>query len=152
MLGGEPQQPVGVPLEGGQVIEGGRLLGFVFAPHFFHCGSRTLAGRFQLLGGSLVCHALPGNGETGQLQCDRVEWHRLEGVDLGFSLDNEGQRRGHDTSDVEGPVVQHGKQPGGIDTHQPVRFGAAEGRIPQAVIVCTGAQVCKALPDGGILH
>ena len=49
-------------------------------------------------------------------------------------------------------MVQHGKQPGGIDTHQPVRLGAAECRIPQAVIVRAGAQVRKALPDGGILH
>ena len=152
LLSGVSQQPVGVPLERGQVIEGGRLLGFVLALHLFHRSSRTLAGRFQLLGGSLVRHAFPGNRETGQLQCDRVKRHRLEGVDLGLPLDDEGQRRGHDAPDVEGPVVQHGKQPGGIDTHQPVRLGAAEGRIPQAVIVRAGVQACKAFPDGGILH
>ena len=117
LLGCEPQQPVGVPLEGGQVIEGGRLLGLVLALHLFHCGSRTLTSSFQLLGSGLVRHALPGNGETGQLQCDRVEWHRLEGVDLGLPLNDEGQRRGHDAPDIEGPVVQHGKQPGGVDAH-----------------------------------
>ena len=59
LLGCEPQQPVGVPLEGGQVIEGGRLRGFVLARHLFHRSSRTLAGRFQLLGGDLVRHAFP---------------------------------------------------------------------------------------------
>ncbi len=69
LLGGEPKQPVGIPLEGGQVIEGRRLFGFFLAPHLFHRGSCTLAGRFQLLGSSFICHALPGNGETGQLQC-----------------------------------------------------------------------------------
>ena len=49
-------------------------------------------------------------------------------------------------------MVQHGKQPGGIDTHQSVRLGAAECRIPQTVIVRIGAQVRKALLDDGILH
>ena len=49
-------------------------------------------------------------------------------------------------------MVQHRKQPGGVDTHQPVGLGPAEGRLVQPVIVRAGAQVCKTLPDGGILH
>ena len=59
LLGGVSQQPVGVSLECSQVIEGGRLLGFVLALHLFHRSSRILAGRFQLLGGALVRHAFP---------------------------------------------------------------------------------------------
>ena len=49
-------------------------------------------------------------------------------------------------------MVQHGKKPCGIDPHQPVGLGTAEGSIPKSVIVRTGAQVCKALPYGGVLH
>ena len=41
-------------------------------------------------------------------------------------------------------MVQHRKQPGGVDTHQPVGLGPAEGRLVQPVIVRAGAQVCKA--------
>ena len=152
LLGGKSQQPVGVTLEGSQVIEGGRLFRFVAALHLFDRHICTLTGGFQLLGGGFVRHALPGKGKTGQFQRDCVEWNRLEGVDLGFPLDDERQRWRHDAPDVEGTVVQHGKQSCGVDTHQPVRLGAAESRIPQAVIVRTGAQVRKALPDGGILH
>jgi len=63
LLGRISQQSVGVPLEGSQVIEGGRLLGFVLALHLFHCHIRTLTGSFQLLGGSLIRHAFPGNGK-----------------------------------------------------------------------------------------
>ncbi len=63
LLCGVSQQSVGIPLEGSQVIEGGRLLGFVLALHLFHCRIRTLAGSFQLLGSSLVRHAFPGNGK-----------------------------------------------------------------------------------------
>ena len=49
-------------------------------------------------------------------------------------------------------MVQHGKQPCGIDPHQPVGLSAAKSSIPKPVIVRTGAQVCKAFPYGGVLH
>ena len=139
-------------MEGGEVIEGGRLLGFVLAFHLFHRGSRTLTGSFQLFGIGFLVHAGAGSGKTGQVQRHSIERHRLEGVDLGLPLDDESQCRGHDAANVEGAVVQHRKQPGGVDTHQPVRLGPAEGRLVQPVIVRAGAQVGKALPDGGILH
>ena len=152
LLRREPQQAVGVPLEGGEVIEGGRLLGFVLALHLFDRHRAALAGVFQLFGIGFLVHAGAGSGKTGQVQSHRIERHRLEGVDLGLPLDDEGQRRGHDPPDIEGAVVQHRKQPGGVDAHQPVGLGPAEGRLVQPVIVRAGAQVGKALPDGGILH
>ena len=49
-------------------------------------------------------------------------------------------------------MVQHRKQPCCIDAHQPIRLCAAEGRLVQSIVVRIWAQVCKALPDGGILH
>ena len=152
LLRREPQQAVGVPLEGGEVIEGGRLLRFVPALHLFDCHRAALAGAFQLFGIGFLVHAGAGSGKTGQVQRHGIKRHRLESVDLGLPLDDEGQRRGHDPPDIEGAVVQHRKQPGGVDTHQPVGLGPAEGRLVQPVIVRAGAQVCKALPDGGILH
>ena len=111
-----------------------------------------MAGFFQLLGSGLIRHTLPGYGKTGQLQRHGIKGNRLKGVDLSFSLDNERQRRGHHAPNVEGAVVQHGKKPCGIDPHQPVGLGTAEGSIPKSVIIRTGAQICEALPYGGILH
>ena len=139
-------------MQSSQVIEGRRLFGLFLALHLFDRDSCTLTGFFQLLGSSLIRHALPGYGKTGQLQRHGIKGNRLKGVDLSFSLDNECQRWGHNAPDVEGAVVQHGKKPCGIDPHQPVGLGTAEGSIPKPVIVCTGAQVCKALPYGGVLH
>ena len=152
LLGRISQQAVGIPLEGGQVIEGRRLFGFVFAFHPLDCGRAALASPFQLFGGSFFFHALPGNGKAGQLQLYRIKRHRLEGVDLGLPLDDERQRRGHDPANVQRPMVQHRKQPGSVDPHQPVGLGPAKSRLMQPVIVCTGAEMLKALPDGGILH
>ena len=152
LLRREPQQAVGVPLESGEVIEGGRLLGFVPALHLLDRHRTALAGSFQLFGIGFFVHAGAGSGKTGQVQSHRIERHRLESVDLSLPLDDEGQRRGHDAANVEGAVVQHRKQSGGVDTHQPVGLGPAEGRLVQPVIVRAGAQVGKTLPDGGILH
>ena len=48
---------------------------------------------FQLLGSSLIRHALPGYGKTGQLQRHGIKGNRLKSVDLSFPLDNKRQRR-----------------------------------------------------------
>ena len=152
LLGCKSKQAVGVSLQSSQVIEGRRLFGLFLALHLFDCDSCTLAGFFQLFCACSVTYALPGYGKTGQLQRHGIKGNRLKGVDLSFSLDNERQRWGHNAPDVEGAVVQHGKKPCGIDPHQPVGLGTAEGSIPKSVIVRTGAQVCKAFPYGGVLH
>ena len=152
LLGCKSKQAVGISLQSSQVIEGRRLFGLFLALHFFDCDSCTLTGFFQLLCACSVTHTLPGYGKTGQLQRHGIKGNRLKGVDLSFSLDNERQRWGHNAPDVEGAVVQHGKKPCGIDPHQPVGLGTAEGSISKSVIVRTGAQVCKAFPYGGVLH
>ena len=152
LLGCKSKQAVGISLQGSQVIEGRRLFGLFLALHLFDCDSCTLAGFFQLFCACSVTYALPGYGKTGQLQRHGIKGNRLKGVDLSFSLDNECQRWGHNAPDVECAVIQHGKKPCGIDPHQPVGLGTAEGSITKSVIVRTRAQVCKALPYGGVLH
>ena len=150
LLGCKSKQAVGISLQSSQIIEGRRLFGLFLALHLFDRDSCTLAGFFQLLGGGLICHALPRHSKTGQFQRNRVERNWLEGVDLSFPLDNERQCRRHHAPNIEGAVVQHGKQSCGIDPHQPVGLSTAKSSIPKPVIVRTGAQVCKALPYGGV--
>jgi len=152
LLGRKSKQTVGISLQGSQVIEGRWLFGLFLALHLFDCDICTLTGFFQLFGSSFIRHALSGYGKTGQLQRHGIKGDRLKGVDLSFSLNNKRQRRGHHAPDVEGSVIQHGKKPCRIDSHQPVGLGTAEGSIPKSVIVRTGAQVCKALPYGRVLH
>ena len=152
LLGCKSKQAVGISLQSSQVIEGRRLFGLFLALHLFDCDICTLTGFFQLLSSSLIRHALPGYGKTGQLQRHGIKGNRLKGVDLSFSLNNKRQRRGHHAPDVEGSVIQHGKKPCRIDPHQPVGLGTAEGSIPKSVIIRTGAQVCKAFPYGRVLH
>ena len=62
------------------------------------------------------------------------------------------KRQGHHPPDVQSAVVQHAEKPGGIDPHQPVGFGPAQGGRIQPVIVAARFEGRKALPDGGILH
>ena len=152
LLGRKSKQAVGISLQSSQVIKGRWLFGLFLALHLFDCDICTLTGFFQLFGSSFIRHALPGYGKTGQLQRHGIKGNRLKGVDLSFSLNNKRQRRGHHAPDVEGSVIQHGKKPCGIDPHQPVGLGTAEGSIPKSVIIRTGAQVCKAFPYGRVLH
>ena len=152
LLGRKSKQAVGISLQSSQVIKGRWLFELFLTLHLFDCDSCILASFFQLLCACSVTYALPGYGKTGQLQRHGIKRNRLKGVDLSFSLDNERQGWGHHAPDVEGAVVQHGKQPCGIDPHQPVGLSAAKSSIPKPVIVRTGAQVCKAFPYGGVLH
>ena len=59
LLGSISQQPIGIPLERSQVIEGRRFFRFVFAFHLLDRSSCLLTGIFQLFSGSLILHAFP---------------------------------------------------------------------------------------------
>ena len=83
---------------------------------------------------------------------DDVIFLFLEIRDLGVALHQQIQGRGLDTSHGQGLVVQHGEKPGGIDAHQPIRLGPAQGRLIQRVIVRSRFQVCKAVFNGAVLH
>ena len=109
------------------------------------CSIRHRLGR-RFLGAFLT-----GCRKSAAVQNRRIKRDRLEGADLGLPLDNQGQRWGHHTPDVQSAVVQHAEKPGGIDPHQPVGFGPAQGGRIQPVIVAARLEGRKALPDGGIL-
>ena len=91
LLGGVAQRPVGLPLEGGQVIEGGGLLRFLPPRHRLNYGGGALAPGSGLLGLLLAGRPLSGEGDAAAVQLHRVEGLRLESGDLRLPLDNEGQ-------------------------------------------------------------
>ena len=91
LLGGVAQRSVGLPLEGGQVIEGGGLLRFLPPLHRLDHGGGALAPGGGLLGLLLAGRPLPGEGEAAAIQLHCVEGLRLESGDLRLPLDNEGQ-------------------------------------------------------------
>ena len=86
------------------------------------------------------------------MDADRVILFFLEAQDFCVPVHQHFQCRGLHPAYRQGFVVQHRKQPCCIDTHQPIRLCTAEGRLIQSIIIRIRAQVCKALPDSGILH
>ena len=72
--------------------------------------------------------------------------------DLRVTLRQHCQRRCLHTAHIQGAVIENGEKTGGVDSHQPIRFLAAEGRLIQGFIIGAGAQIRKALPDGAVLH
>ena len=146
------EQTVCFPLQGGQVIELGRLF-CLFLPLDRRTDSRCPGtGIFQSVG---LVHA--GNAstvcfQTAGLDADCVIPFFLEAQDFCIPVHQHFQCRGLHPAYRQGFVIQHRKQPCCIDAHQPIRLCTAEGRLIQSIIIRIRAQVCKALPDSGILH
>ena len=146
------EQTVCFPLQGGQVIELGRLF-CLFLPLDRKTDSRCPGTGFsQSVGLVHASNASAARFQAAGLDADRVILFFLEAQDFCIPVHQHFQCRGLHPAHRQGLVVQHRKQPRCIDTHQPIRLCTAEGRLIQSIIIRIRAQVCKALPDGGILH
>lgn len=152
LLCGIAQRAVGLPLEGGQVVEPGRFLRFLRALHRPYRDRLTGAGGGEGVRLRFLFELLGHGGKIAAAKIYRVKGFRVERPDLRLSLDDERQRGRHDAPNIQGAVVQHRKEPCGVDAHQPVRAGAAEGGLVQPVVFPSRTQLCKALFDGGVLH
>ena len=146
------EQAVCLPLQCSQVIELGRLF-CLFLPIDRRTDSRCPGtGIFQSVG---LVHA--GNAstvcfQTAGLDADCVIPFFLEAQDFCIPVHQHFQCRCLYAAHGQSLVIQHRKQPCCIDAHQPIRLCTAEGRLIQSIIIRIRAQVCKALPDGCILH
>ena len=149
---GKTEQTVCFPLQGGQVIELGRLF-CLFLPLDRKTDSRCPGTGFsQSVGLVHASNASAARFQAAGLDADRVILFFLEAQDFCIPVHQHFQCRGLHPAHRQGLVIQHRKQSRCIDTHQPIRLCTAEGRLIQSIIIRIRAQVCKALPDGGILH
>ena len=149
---GKTEQTVCFPLQGGQVIELGRLF-CLFLPLDRRTDSRCPStGLSQSVGLVHAGNAPAVRFQAAGLDADRVILFFLEAQDFCIPVHQHFQRRGLHPAHRQGLMVQHRKQPCCIDAHQPIRLCTAEGRLIQRIVVRIRAQVCKALPDSGILH
>ena len=152
LLGGKSKQPVCLPLQGGEVIEAGRLLR-LFLPCYRHTnGLRRFTGGFQGLGVVCVFHAFTGRLHAARRDLDDVVFLFLEAADLGLPVNQHFEGRRLDTAHGQGLVVEDGEQPGRVDPHQPIRLRPAKGRLIQVIIIGSRFQMGKALLDGRVLH
>ena len=145
-------QPVGLPLERGQVVELGRLLGFVLALHGFDDGGLVKAGVLQLFGFGPVGQPVACGGKAVQGDGHIVKGRRPESCDSGLTLSEHRQRRGLHPANMERLPIQDGDQARGVDAHQPIGLGAAQRRLIQVVVCSAVFQVLKALGYGACLH
>ena len=149
---GKTEQTVCFPLQGGQVIELGRLF-CLFLPLDRRTDSRCPGTGFsQSVGLVHASNASAARFQAAGLDADRVILFFLEAQDFCIPVHQHFQCRGLHPAYRQGFVVQHRKQSCCIDTHQPIRLCTAEGRLIQSIVIRIRAQVCKALPDSGILH
>ena len=146
------EQTVGLPLEGGQVVELGRHLFLLLAGDSGADRRIISAGHPQglrlLRGGDPLTDCL------GSIQgkANMVVLLLLEAGDLPVPVHQHDKGRRLHPPHIQGAVVEDRKKSCGIDPDEPVRFLAAEGGLIQRVILRAGAQIGKTLPDGRVLH
>ena len=105
-----------------------------------------------MVGGFSVLTPFTGGGKLPAVQHHRIKLFLFKIGNGSFPVYYQGKGRGHNPADVQSFPVQGRKQPGAGNAHQPVRLGTAQGSLIQKIILCTGAQVLKSLPDCGIFH
>ena len=148
----ETEQAVCLPLQGGQVIELGRLFCLFLPFDRSTDGNCTRAFFFERICGFCIRNAPTVCFQAAGMDADRVILFFLEAQDFCVPVHQHFQCRGLHPAYRQGFVIQHRKQSRCIDAHQPICFCTAEGRLVQRIVIRIRAQVCKALPDGGILH
>ena len=152
LLGGKSKQTVGFPLQGGEVIEAGRLLRLFLPLHRYANGLRSRTGRLGGVGVVSTGKAVAGRLHAARRDMDNVIFLFLEIADLGLPVNQHFEGGRLHPAYGQGLVVEDGEKPGGVDPHQPIGLRPAQGRLIQAVVVGPRFQVGKALPDGGVLH
>ena len=148
----ETEQAVCLPLQGGQVIELGRLFCLFLSPNGRADCICTCAFFFERICDFCIRNASAVRFQAAGLDADCVILFFLETQDFCVPVHQHFQCGGLHPAHRQGLVIQHRKQPCCVDAHQPIRLCAAEGRLVQSIVVRIRAQVCKALSDGCILH
>ena len=146
---------VGIPLEGGQIVEQGRLFGRL--PTFGLddlCFTHRLNGGTSFLRGSLCVELLHRKGGEGRSVFGCVELEseiglrRERGV-FQIALANERQRRGlHPAQRPNAAASGDGKCLRGVDPHHPVGFAAGPGREVEVIVVAAGTDAGQPLANG----
>ena len=152
LLGGVPQKPVGISLEGGQVIECRGFFFFITVANVRNHSILVLAFLCKLLGFRSVREFLAGNGEIREVQIHGEEIFGNKSGDFRFPLHQQRQRGRHDPSYIQLGAVKQRKVPSGVDAHQPVRLSSAQSAFVQPIKIRARAQILEALPDGFVLH
>ena len=153
LLGRIPQQAVGFPLQVGQIIQrrGGLFL-FLLANLFDNSGALRFAGRRKGFRLRFCGKAVTDRMELSQSQVNRVIAFRGKSRNGALPLYQQGQRRRHDSADIQLGFVDQAEKPAGVDPHQPVRLGTAKGTLVQGIVILTGGQVREPFFNGTVLH
>ena len=152
MLGRVAEQPVCLPLQGGQVVQLGRLLRLFLPHHRYTHGPLPVTDIPDGLG---VLHSWDFfRNRLGSLkrQPHMMVFLLAEQNDLAVTVGQHRQGGRLHPPHIQSAVVKDGEQAACVDPNKPVRLLAAKCRLIQRVIVRAGAQGGKALPDRRILH
>ena len=152
LLGRVAEHPVCLPLQGGQVVQFGRFL------HLFLPYQRYTHGPLPVTdipNGLGILHSWDFfRNRLGSLQRQphMMVFLLAEQNNLAVTVGQHRQGGRLHPPHIQSAVVKDGEQAACVDPNKPVRLLAAKCRLIQWIIVPTGAQGGKALPDRRVLH
>ena len=152
LLGRVAEHPVCLPLQGGQVVQLGRLLRLFLPRHRYTHSLLPVTGVPDGLGVLRGNNAVADRLGSLQRQPHMMVFLLAEQDNLAVPVGQHRQGGRLHPPHIQGAVVEDGKQAARVDADEPVRLLTAKRRLIQRVIVRAGAQVGKALPDCRVLH
>ena len=150
LLGGIAKGTVRISLQRGQVIKGRSFLTLFLGPDRLH--GRLPGAAEQGFSVGFVFLLFAHSGEITEVQFSSIESLRLKCVDLCLALYKQRQRGRNYPPDIQSAVIEHGKQPSGIDANKPICPFTASGCGEEVVILLAGFQLTEALLNRSIFH
>ena len=153
LLCGVVKQAVGVPLQGGQVVQFRRVLPLLPLLNRRDNGVPRKAGRAQFPRVRFRRNPFADRFKSVQIQFHGVEFLFLETGNRRLAVGNQGQRGRHDAPHAQGfPAVQLREQARPVDSDEPVRFLAAQRGGVQVIVAGTVREIFQALANRALLH
>ena len=148
LLGSKAEQPVGILLKCGQIIQQRRIFAALPARNLLHHCIRRLVAAFQQgTGFGQVIHAFRLCGKRFSFELHGKERRGVKVSNRRFPLHQHRQRRTHDAPRRKRPPVQQRIQARGVDANQPIRLRAAQRRPIKIVIVAHGLHPANGLAN-----
>ena len=124
LLSGVAKQAVCVTLQGGQIVELGRIFRLLLGFNGLYHRRLQVAELLNPFRFRLIRHALR-MGKEAAADLHGIERFCLKAHDSRFPADDQRQRGRHNAAYVQCGSVHQGEKPGGIDTYQPVSLCSA---------------------------
>ena len=130
----------------------GRLHGLDLLFHGLYRSGLFIALYTDCVGFGFFSQLFTGGGKPAAGNLRHIERPAYKCPNIRLPLYQQRQGGRHHTAHIQRDPVQDREKPGSVNPNQPVSPGPADRHIIECIVITSGAQVFKAVPDRSILH